>query len=217
MRNIIVIGVISAFLFAGGCRSGSKNPPAPKEKPNQYGYTPLKIKGLNRLIAPSDPPSKRIEIASKFKDFDFTITGDEKAIVYTNKGQFVIQLYGDKVPNTVKNFIKLAELGFYDSLRFHRYVPNFVIQGGDPLGNGMGGAGYTIPLEIDPDLHHIRGAVGMARARDPNSASSQFYIVLKDAPHLDGNYCVFGQVIKGMEVVDQLRQGDVIEKIEIVR
>ncbi len=217
MRNIIVVGVISAFLFTGSCHSGGKNPPAPKEKPNQYGYTPLKIKGLNRLIAPSDPPSKRIKIASKFKDFDFPVTGDEKAIVYTNKGKFVIQLYGDKVPNTVKNFIKLAELGFYDSLRFHRYVPNFVIQGGDPLRNGMGGAGYTIPLEIDPDLHHIRGAVGMARAQDPNSASSQFYIVLKDAPHLDGNYCVFGQVIKGMEVVDQLRQGDVIEKIEIVR
>ncbi len=199
------------------CKPSNKQKTAGPESGGPARYQPLKIKGLQRLIKPSDPPEKRIEIATKFKDFDFPVTGDEKAIVKTNKGTFVIQLYGDKVPNTVKNFIKLAELGFYDSLRFHRYVPGFVIQGGDPLGNGMGGAGYNIPLEISPDLHHIRGAVGMARARDPNSASSQFYIVLDDALRLDGQYCVFGQVIDGMDVVDQLRQGDVIEKIEIVR
>ncbi len=212
MKRIAFL-MLAASLIATGCHSGKEK--SQKQKAPQY--QPVKIEGLKRVIKPSDPPEKRIEIARKFKDFDFEIKGDEKAIIYTNKGKIVVQLYGDKTPITVKNFIKLAELGFYDSLKFHRYVPGFVIQGGDPLGNGMGGAGYNIPLEIDPTLHHVRGAVGMARAADPNSASSQFYIVLEDAPHLDGKYCVFGQVIQGMDVVDSLRQGDVIEKIEIVR
>lgn len=212
MKKLYVALFISVVL--AGCRGGQQKKPAPKPSAS---YQPVRIEGLERLIKPSDPPEKRIEIAQKFKDFDFKVTGYEKALIHTNRGDILIQLYGDKVPVTVKNFIRLAELGFYDSLKFHRYVPGFVIQGGDPLGNGKGDAGYTIPLEIDTTLHHIRGAVGMARASDPNSASSQFYIVLNDVPRLDGRYCVFGQVIKGMDVVDRLRVGDVIEKIEIVR
>jgi|TARA_B100001971_G_C18245614_1_gene574035 cyclophilin family peptidyl-prolyl cis-trans isomerase len=133
----------------------------------------------------------------------------------TNKGEFKFELYSKRAPNTVANFIELVESGFYDGLTFHRYEPGFVIQGGDPKGDGTGGSEKTIQLEIHSDLKHEKGAVGMARSQDPNSASSQFYIVLEPAHSLDGNYAVFGKVTKGMEVVKSLRVGDKIEKVTI--
>jgi len=138
------------------------------------------------------------------------------AIIETNKGTIKAELYEDGAPITTKNFIKLAEQGFYNGLKFHRYEPGFVIQGGDPLGTGMGGSSQTIPLEINRNLTHVKGALAMARANDPNSASSQFYITLAPAPFLDGNYAVFGKVVSGMDVVEQLRAGDKIMKINIV-
>ena len=137
------------------------------------------------------------------------------AVIETNKGIFKFQLYEEKAPITTKNFIELAESGFYDGLKFHRYVPGFVIQGGDPQGTGMGGSGKTIPLEINKDLRHIEGALGMARSQDPNSASSQFYVTLADTPHLDDNYAVFGLVTEGMDIVKQLREGDKMLKVKI--
>ncbi len=137
------------------------------------------------------------------------------AIIETAKGTIKFELKGSEAPITTKNFIDLANKGFYNGLIFHRVEPGFVIQGGDPRGNGTGGSGKTIPLEIAPTLSHRKGAVGMARSQDPNSASSQFYICIEDAKFLDKNYAVFGQVTEGQNVVSNIRKGDKILKVTI--
>ena len=170
---------------------------------------------IDRYIQPDANAALRVQIARKFMNVKPEITGDEIAVVETNKGTFKFVLYPDSAPATVESFVRLAELGFYDGLTFHRYVPNFVIQGGDPKGDGTGDAGYTVPLEAR--AHHVEGAVGLARAADPNSGSCQFYITLSPQPHLDGNYTVFGRVIEGMDVVRKLRKGDKILRITIER
>ena len=135
--------------------------------------------------------------------------------IKTSKGDITIVLYPDLAPITVANFLKLVKSDFYDGLTFHRYVPNFVIQGGDPSGDGTGGPGWTIKDEHDNGLTHIEGALAMARSNRPNSAGSQFYITLAPAHQLDKNYTVFGRVTKGMEEVKQLRAGDVMTDIVI--
>ncbi|MDI6715910.1 MAG: peptidylprolyl isomerase [Actinomycetota bacterium] len=142
-----------------------------------------------------------------------------RAVIETNKGKIVIELFPDKAPNTVNNFVKLANSGFYNNMRWHRVVPGFVIQGGDPLsrdndpGNdGTGGPGYTIKAEFN-DAPHLKGTVAMARAQDPDSAGSQFYICLEPQPSLDGKYTVFGQVVEGMDVVESIQLYDQIQKI----
>ena len=126
-----------------------------------------------------------------------------------NGGRIEIELSPEAAPLTVKNFEKLVSEGFYDGLGFHRVIPGFMIQGGDPLGNGMGGSENKIKGEfrangIDNPLKHVRGVISMARSFDPNSASSQFFIMHADAPHLDGQYAAFGRVISGIEVVDEI-------------
>ena len=148
---------------------------------------------------------------------------NRKAIIETNKGAITIELYEDKAPITAGNFIDLVERGFYDGLAFHRYEPNFVIQGGDPLGNGTGG--FTDPqtgrerrikLEVSRDLPHGEaGAVAMARSSNPDSASCQFYITLGPAAFLDMQYAVFGRVTEGLDVVKQLRAGDRMTRVVI--
>lgn len=137
-------------------------------------------------------------------------------LIQTDKGNIKFEIFEKEAPITSANFIKLAQSGFYNGLTFHRYVKDFVIQGGDPNGDGSGGSSETIPLEIVPGLNHGIGAVGMARANDPDSASSQFYIVVGEAHFLDGGYAVFGKVIEGMDVASSLRTGDVMRKVEIV-
>ena len=125
-------------------------------------------------------------------------------------GEIVLELYPDKAPNTVANFIELANSGFYDGVVFHRVISGFMIQGGDPLGNGTGGPGYTILGEFSSngfaynDLSHERGVISMARASAPDSAGSQFFIMHADGKYLDGNYAAFGRVLSGMEVVDAI-------------
>ena len=119
------------------------------------------------------------------------------------------ELYPEIAPNTVNNFISLVKKGFYDGLIFHRVIPGFMIQGGDPLGKGLGGPGYGIKGEFlqngfKNELKHSRGVLSMARAGDPNSAGSQFFIMHEDAPHLDGGYAAFGKVIEGIEAVDRI-------------
>ena len=120
-----------------------------------------------------------------------------------------LELYPDKAPITVENFLKLVKSGFYDGLCFHRIIPGFMIQGGDPKGNGCGGPGWSIKGEfrsngVPNDLKHVRGVISMARAMDPDSAGSQFFIMHADAPHLDGEYAAFGSVIEGMDEVDRI-------------
>ncbi len=138
-----------------------------------------------------------------------------KATIETNKGTFVFELYTEKAPITTANFIKLAKSGFYDGLKFHRYEPGFVIQGGDPKGDGTGGSDENIKLEIHPDLRHKKGAIAMARSMELDSASSQFYVTLADSHFLDDNYAVFGMVTEGMEVALELRAGDKMTKVTI--
>ena len=126
-----------------------------------------------------------------------------------NGSAIKVELYPDKAPNTVNNFISLVKKGFYDGLIFHRVIPNFMIQGGCPQGSGMGGPGYSIPGEFsgngfDNDLVHSRGVLSMARSANPNSAGSQFFIMVADAPHLDGQYAAFGKVTEGMEAADAI-------------
>lgn len=142
-------------------------------------------------------------------------TGNRIAVIETDKGTVKIELFEDKAPITTKNFIELAESGFYNGLTFHRVEPGFVVQGGDPNGDGTGGSGKTIPLEIHPELKHVKGAVAMARKPDPDSATSQFYITLDDTPFLDGNYAVFGRVIEGMDAVENLAVGDKMNKVTV--
>ena len=124
-------------------------------------------------------------------------------------GVMKAELYPEIAPETVKNFVDLASKGFYNGLIFHRVIPGFMIQGGDPEGTGMGGPGYKIKGEFTAngfrnDLKHTRGVLSMARAMDPNSAGSQFFIMHEDSPHLDGQYAAFGKLIEGIEVVDQI-------------
>ena len=126
-----------------------------------------------------------------------------------NGKKIVAELYPNVAPNTVNNFISLVSKGFYDGICFHRVIEGFMIQGGDPLGNGTGGPGYSIKGEFASngfknDLKHSRGVLSMARAMNPNSAGSQFFIMHEDAPYLDGQYASFGKVIEGIEVVDEI-------------
>ena len=130
-------------------------------------------------------------------------------ITMENGGTIRIELDKTAAPITVENFEKLAAKGFYDGLTFHRVIPGFMIQGGCPQGTGMGGPGYTIQGKFASNgvanpIRHTRGVISMARAQDPNSAGSQFFIMHADAPHLDGDYAAFGHVVEGMEVVDEI-------------
>ena len=166
---------------------------------------------------------------------EYQPTGDEIAVIKTSKGDIRVQLAGKDAPIHVGNFVELARKGFYDNLKFHRHVPGFVIQGGCPNtrdlttaeviekagspfgGLGTGGPGYSIKEEFTTNPHneHNDGTLAMARSQNPNSAGSQFYFCLGEQPMLDSGYTVFGQTIDGMEVISELRVGDVIEGVEI--
>ena len=126
-----------------------------------------------------------------------------------NGGKMTLELYPEKAPKTVANFVELAKKGFYNGIIFHRVIAGFMIQGGDPTGTGMGGPGHTIVGEfrangIANDLKHTRGVISMARAYDPNSAGSQFFIMHANAPHLDGQYAAFGKMTDGFDVLDRI-------------
>jgi peptidylprolyl isomerase/peptidyl-prolyl cis-trans isomerase B (cyclophilin B) len=130
-------------------------------------------------------------------------------------GEIRLEFYPEDAPKTVENFVTLAKKGFYNGLNFHRVVPDFVVQGGCPKGNGTGGPGYQIKAEFNKQKH-VRGTLAMARSQDPDSAGSQFYICYGNTPHLDGQYTVFGKVVSGMEHVDRIKQGDKMTAITIL-
>ena len=140
----------------------------------------------------------------------------KKAIIEMDKGTIAIELFEKDAPKTVANFEKLINEGFYTGLSFHRVIKGFVAQGGCPNGTGAGGPGYTIPCETKGNPNkHARGSLSMAH-RGPNTGGSQFFIVYEPQPHLDGLHTVFGKVIEGMDVVDQIKQGDKMNKVTIV-
>lgn len=164
---------------------------------------------------------------------EYQPTGEEIAVLTTSKGTIRVQLAGKDAPIHVGNFVELARKGFYDGLKFHRYVPGFVIQGGCPTtrdltpeqvvkegsrrGCGTGNPGYSIKEEFttNPNNRHEDGTLAMARSSNPNSAGSQFYFCLGAQPMLDDGYTVFGQTVEGLDVIGQLRVGDVIESVVI--
>lgn len=174
--------------------------------------------------ATGDRPLAKVQPAQRANTFKAAppMTIDTKksyiATLTTSKGNIVVALDASAAPQTVNNFVFLANQGFYDGLTFHRVVQSFVIQGGDPLGTGTGGPGYTVPAEIK--LPHVEGAIAMARLGDQQnpqraSSGSQFYITLAPTPNLDGAYTAFGHVTSGMDVVKKIAIGDTIQKIVI--
>jgi len=137
------------------------------------------------------------------------------ATIETNKGDIVLELYDSRVPKTVENFVTLAEKGFYDGIKFHRVIPDFMIQTGCPLGTGTGDAGYKFDDEFHPELRHSGpGILSMANA-GPNTNGSQFFITHVACPWLDNKHAVFGKVTSGQEVVDSISQGDVMKKVTV--
>ncbi len=146
---------------------------------------------------------------------DKDIPAGQHIKIEMENGDILIELYPDSAPNTVANFKALAGKGYYDGLIFHRVIADFMAQGGDPEGTGTGGPGYKVKAEFN-DRKHKRGTVAMARSASPDSAGSQFYICYGDTPHLDGQYTIFGQVVEGMDVVDQIKQGDVMNKVSVL-
>lgn len=159
-------------------------------------------------------PSKQEEDVAPGKQEEDVPPPEKVAVLETTQGTIVIELYPDSAPGTVANFKKLIQKEYYDGLTFHRYIEDFMIQGGDPTGNGTGGPGYTIKDEFN-ERKHLTGTVAMAKTSAPDSAGSQFYICLAPQPHLDGQYTVFGQVIQGMDNVFNLRKGDKMSKVTL--
>jgi peptidyl-prolyl cis-trans isomerase B (cyclophilin B) len=141
---------------------------------------------------------------------------EQTAVIELDKGgEIRMEFYPEDAPKTVENFVALAKKGFYSGLTFHRVVPDFVVQGGCPKGDGTGGPGYQVKAEFNKQKH-LRGAVAMARSQHPDSAGSQFYICYGPTPHLDGNYTVFGRIVSGIEHVDRIKQADRMKSVTIV-
>lgn len=197
------IGIVSMLLLSG-CQWEQTNAQEGSNTSKLEGYTASNQQNNSQQALSTKENNSNMEQTDRPKD------GDEVAILETNHGRIVIMFRPDKAPKHVENFITLAKKGFYDGTKFHRVIPGFMIQGGDPNSKGddrsimgTGGPGYTINAEFN-DIKHVRGVVSMARSADPNSAGSQFFIMVATATHLDGQYSAFGKVIEGMETVDKI-------------
>lgn len=137
------------------------------------------------------------------------------ARIKTTSGDIVFTFFPDVAPKTTARIQELIKQGFYNGLTFHRVVPGFVIQGGDPTGTGGGGSGQKLPAEFSKTIKHERGSLAMARTSDPNSADSQFYIAMGPFPHLDGQYTIFGKVTEGLDIVEKVKQGDKMIEVKL--
>lgn len=163
---------------------------------------------MNSCTKPDSNPEKTAQNINNLKIDEKNLSLTE-AIIKTRYGNIVFKFYPTKAPVTTKRIMDLIKEGFYNGLTFHRVIPGFVAQGGDPTGTGRGGSGQNIKAEFN-DLQHIEGTIAMARSQDPNSADSQFYIALNRLPHLDGKYTIFGQVVKGLDLIHKIKKGDKI-------
>jgi peptidyl-prolyl cis-trans isomerase B (cyclophilin B) len=181
---------------AFGCRL--RKPPYLREPPNE-----------ERTPMPSRTPPLPSELAAHKEE-----ARRSQIRIVTDRGDIVVKLFPDDAPMHCAAFLKLVKGGFYDGLTFHRVEPGFVVQGGDPDGNGMGGPGYTLKAEFNARPHQ-RGTLAMARSSNPDSAGSQFYLCLADAHFLDGQYTVFGKMTQGFETLDAIRRGDKMQKLSI--
>ena len=197
MKKAMAIVFVSFVLIISGCKGGSSSQ---RENPKQSGKE-------QKMPEVKEPKISSVDPAKKYT-----------AVIKTSKGTITAELFPKEAPLSVTNFKQLADGGYYNGLPFHRVVPGFVIQGGNPTGTGSGGPGYMIPAEIK--LPHKKGALAWARTGDAvnperRSSGSQFYITLEATAQLDGDYTVFGQTISGMDVVEKIQKGDVIESMEV--
>jgi cyclophilin family peptidyl-prolyl cis-trans isomerase len=205
---MIALATVVAMLVVGGCRDEpevSIGGSAPPEEPV--------------VTEPTVPTPDQPVAVEPEEDTNVTEATDTVIKIETDKGDIICKLFDEKAPITAGSFLLLVEDGFYDGLTFHRVEPGFVIQGGDPAGNGSGGPGFAIPLEVSPELKHAKGLLSMARTSDPDSAGSQFFICLGNGSavnFLDMQYAVFGEVTEGIEVVDQIAVGDVMNKVSVI-
>jgi len=191
MRTVTSLSLAVLIIFAA-CKS-AKNQPAEQTTPQKQTSAPVQQEQSGKLQKwPADYP----------------VTGDSLAVISVSingqpAGDMYAEFYPDSAPNHVRNFKWLADHGFYNGVKFHRIIKGFMIQGGDPSGNGTGGPGWTVNAEFN-QRPHVKGVLSMARTNDPNSAGSQFFICDNNARFLDGKYTVFGKVIKGMDVLDKI-------------
>ncbi len=226
MKKFAVIILILAFLMGIGLvLSGCKDDQGKKEETRTEAKAETGMEAKEDTKTETKEDTKTEDKAAPKEDTKQgdankeNERGDEMAaniyaIIKTDKGDMKLELFPDVAPNTVLNFVTLAGKGYYDGLNFHRVVPGFVIQGGCPNGNGMGGPGYSIPAEFNK-RKHLKGTLAMARSQNPDSAGSQFYICLDPQPGLDGQYTVFGQLVEGKEVPEKIVVGDKIKSITI--
>ncbi len=217
IRVALAIGLLLLLGGAAGCASKSSEPEQASDSQATQQQTAPSAQQEDAVYTPSYQPN-----------------GEEIAVIKTSKGTIRVKFYSKDAPVAVGNFIELANKGFYDNVKFHRYVPGFVIQGGDPQtanaasadvaaadgapGSpfGTGGPGYRIKDEYATNPNkHVDGSLAMARTGAPDSGGSQFYFALGDLPQLDGQYTVFGQAVEGIDVIHELRAGDVIESVTI--
>jgi cyclophilin family peptidyl-prolyl cis-trans isomerase len=199
---LVVIGLAGSLYVL---KKPGETPPSPVPSPTETVAAPAESAPTNATATPSAQP-----------DLSVDAVGLSKAVVTieTEKGTIKFRFYTKDAPNTVARIVQLIQSGFYNGLTFHRVVPGFVIQGGDPNGNGTGGSGQHLKAEFN-SRKHVEGTVAMARAQDPDSADSQFYIALAALPSLDEHYTVFGQVSEGMDVVKKIAVGDKMTKVTI--
>jgi cyclophilin family peptidyl-prolyl cis-trans isomerase len=206
---VVIALAISVFIIVGLLYTQMKRQGS-EDQGTAYAPPGATESGLPRQVEPSAVPSPSDSAPpSAAPDLSADANGLSKStvLVRTNKGDIRFKLYSNDAPNTVRRMAELISQGFYNGLTFHRVEPGFVIQGGDPVGNGTGGSGQKQKAEFN-SRKHVEGTVAMARAADPDSADSQFYISLGTHPHLDRNYTVFGQVIDGMDVARKIEKGD---------
>src|SRR5699024_9551504 len=204
MKNKWVIVWLSVFIISIvliGCQSDKEETETKEDSP--------------QTTEEVDSEEEENQEVQEAEETERVYEGDPPVVTLTmeNGAEILLELYPIIAPNSVDNFIELIEDGYYDGVIFHRVIPGFMIQGGDPEGTGMGGPGYTIKGEFkvngfENDLSHERGVLSMARSQHPDSAGSQFFIVVEDSTFLDGEYASFGQVIEGMEVADEIVQVD---------
>ncbi|WP_458119899.1 peptidylprolyl isomerase [Paenibacillus sp. Z6-24] len=216
-KNVVFVLVFAAlFLIIAGC--GNNNGTGSSTSGQTGTSTGTETNGSSGSTGSTESSSEAGSAATDTaqtesandNSADFKQANDPIVTVEMDDGQKIeIELYPKAAPNSVNNFISLVKKGFYDGLTFHRVIPGFMIQGGDPKGDGSGDPGYSIPGEfksngVQNDLKHTAGVLSMARAGDPNSAGSQFFLMVADAPHLDGEYAAFGKVISGMDEVNKI-------------
>jgi cyclophilin family peptidyl-prolyl cis-trans isomerase len=206
----LAVAVALLAIACGGDDAEDLADPA-TDTPVSLGFTPAPVACPAPITTAPEPIMKQFDAKP---DLTIDTSKTYTAVVKTERGEITMTLRPDLAPEHVNSLVFLAREGYYDGITFHRVEPGFVIQGGDPTGTGGGGPGYTLPAEFSSEPF-ARGILGMARTNDPNSAGSQWFVTLGDAPHLNNQYTVFGSVTDGMDVVDCIQVGDKIVTVEI--